>query len=318
MKVAIIGSGAMGSLFGAMLVKGGHGDVWLIDVWKDHVEKIQKRGLLLKTEDGSEIIKINAVLTSEDANIQMGGQADLIIIFVKGIFTETAIKGAKSIIGPSTKFMTVQNGIGNAEKIAKYVNPKNIYFGTTSVGSNILGPGSIIYTSEKRSSMTYIMPYKDSITPELNELAALLTSCGLDTRVSEEAEELIWEKLTLNCVGNCLSALLRLTMKNMMDDPSGYGEKIVNLIIDEICDVAKAKGLDFNRERISWIIPRLRKTDNYASMGFDVKNRKLTEIDTINGAIVNEGKTYGVSTPVNETLYYLVKLIENNYDKLWY
>lgn len=318
MKIVILGAGAMGSLFGAKLVKGGIEDVWLIDIWEEHVRKIQKDGLLLETKDGKEIVKINAVLSPDEAYADIGGKVDLIIVFVKGTATETAVSNAEIIIGENTKIITVQNGLGNAEKIAKYVNPKNIYYGTTSVGSNILEAGSVKHTSENRVSATYLMPYKGDITSDLKAIAEMFTSCGLDTVASGETEALIWEKLTINCVGNCLSVLLRLTMKTIMDDSKGNGEKLVDLIIDEICKVAKAKGLDFNRERIDWIIPRMRKTENYSSMGFDAKNKKPTEIDAINGAIIREGKKLGIPTPVNETLYYLVKLIENNYDELWY
>ena len=319
MKVVVLGAGAMGSLFGAMLVKAGNVETYMIDIWEEHVKTMNENGLTIQLSDKDEIIKpIYAFTSPEDVAKAMDGYADLIIVFVKGMFTETAIEEARCIIGPDTVFMTTQNGVGNGGRLAMLVDPQKVYFGTTSEGSNILAPGKIRFTSEKKDTCTHLMPFEGDITEKLIEICDLFTKAGLKTVASKEAEALVWEKLTLNAIGNCMSVLLRLTPFVFINDASGSGERLCEMMIDEIVAVAEAKGLDFDKERISWVMPFMRKLDGYASMGFDAKNHKPTEIDSINGAIAREGKKYGVPTPINETLYHMVNLVQNNYDKLWY
>lgn len=315
MKIAILGSGAMGSLFGSMLIKGGH-EVCLIDVWKEHVEKLQRDGLTIHTYDKEENIKVNAVLTAKEALTVLDGFAEMVIVFVKGTHTDSAMRSAGDLIGHGTKVMTVQNGVGNADIINKYVPANQVYYGTTTVGASIKGPGHIVYYPPQKETITHIMPLDGVMTHEIKRLADVLTACGLTCKASEDTELLVWEKLVLNCIGNPLSVVTRLYSNAISTDENGVA--ITEMIINEVCSVAQAKGLPLSKEKFDWIIPFCSKLNRFASMGYDAMEKKPTEIEMINGAVVREGKRLGIPTPVNSTLYHLVKIISNNYDELVY
>ena len=176
-------------------------------------------------------------------------------------------------------------------------------------------PGAVFHKAEGYRSETLVMPFRGEVTARLTQLVRLLCDCGIPTAVDQNAETAIWEKVMMNCVGNSMAALLRMSTKAMLDDPLGL--PIAQMIAYEVVDVAQAKGLSLTRERADAIIERLAKNDLQASTGKDVLSRKRTEIDTINGGISELGKYYGVPTPINDLLYYMVSVLQNNYDKTW-
>ena len=137
MKIAVVGAGAMGSLFGAMLAEAGN-EVWLYDVWEAHLQTVSRGGLQIETDDRVRTVRLNA--TTDPNRID---QAELTIIFVKSTQTRTAAKTARRMAGSEGSVMTLQNGMGNAEAIAEIFAAEQILAGTTSHGATMLGAGRI-------------------------------------------------------------------------------------------------------------------------------------------------------------------------------
>ena len=137
MKITVIGAGAMGSLFGAYLGAGGN-EVTLVDVWEEHVEAINKNGLLVEEENGPSVFRVPAVTETRHLGIQ-----DLVVIFVKSYHTAGSLKSARNLLGENTVVLTLQNGLGNAEVISESSGDVTVIAGTTSHGATVLGPGRI-------------------------------------------------------------------------------------------------------------------------------------------------------------------------------
>ena len=137
MKIAVVGAGAMGSLFGAMLAEAGN-DVWLCDVWREHVRSINQNGLRIEREGNTRTVEIKAT----DNPLQVG-RAELVIVFVKSSQTNVAAETAKVIAGSDGAVMTLQNGMGNADTLARSLSSDRVIAGTTSHGATFLGPGRI-------------------------------------------------------------------------------------------------------------------------------------------------------------------------------
>lgn len=304
MKIAIIGAGAMGSLYGGNLSKSGN-DVYLVDIWEEHVKKINSEGLKILKDDKEMIVYPKAV-----TNVESVGIVELAIIFVKSIHTGNAVKNNKAILDKNTMVLSLQNGYGNIEEIEKYVDIKNIIAGTTAHGATMIGPGNIKHAGEGITHIGLVSSRKDN---KIEEISNVLNKAGFDTDVSENVKELIWGKLFINVGINALTAILKIKNGQLLE----YEESIniMKSAVYEAVDVANASGMDFDFEKnIKNVIDVAEKTaENKSSMLQDVLNKRITEIDTINGAIVVEGKKYGVKTHVNSILLNLIKVIEKNY-----
>lgn len=315
MKIAIMGSGAVGSMFGAKFFKTGQ-DVCLIDGWGEHVRKIQVDGLDYERNEEKYNVKINAVSSAEEAKKILGGYADLVMIFCKGMDTEESIKKSMCLVGDETSVLTLQNGIGNAETIGKYVPHNQVFFGAAYVASALLGPGSVKDTTSNRSNLIHIMPLDGEMNNKCIEVADVITKAGMDTKATLEAECFVWQKLALNCCVNATSVLTHMCMKDMTNDVDGF--VLFNRIVNEIAEVAKVKNVEVDFDLLrAFVHLSGHKSTHYPSMLQDAKKKRPLELETITGAIVREGKKYGVLTPVNETIMLLTSMVSSNYDNLW-
>ena len=174
MKITVIGAGAMGSLFGALLAESGC-EVWLFDVWLEHVMMINEKGLRIEREGKRRAVKLNA--TAETDRL---GKADLIIIFVKSTQTADAAKTAQAIIEPNCPVLTLQNGMGNADIIAKTIGAKCVVAGTTSHGATLLGPGSIRHAGV---GPTVIWMWESGNPTQEHTIAKSFNDAGIQTEV---------------------------------------------------------------------------------------------------------------------------------------
>lgn len=302
MKIAIIGAGAMGSLYGAYLHKSGE-EVYLINKWEEHINAINKDGLVI--EDGNNRSKFHpmAVLDSNEIGI-----VDLAIVFVKSTKTEEAILENKNMIGKNTYVLTLQNGYGNGEKIEKYINKDRIVVGTTGEGCTILKAGHIKHAG---SGDTYIGMYSGKEDIILKKLENILKYSGFNVHICKDPIELIWNKLIINVGINAITSILK--MRNGEILKQNAAKSIMKNAVTEAVMVANAKGFNFDEEEMIKIVEKvaLKTAENKSSMLQDVLNNKKTEIEVINGAIVREGIRFNIKTPVNETLTNLIIALEN-------
>ena len=304
MKIAIVGAGAMGSLYGARLTQAGE-EVWLVDTWQEHIAAIKEEGLTVTSANGVETVPVKATMDPGEI-----GPVDLVMIFVKSHATHDAALTTAVLQGPDTLVMTLQNGLGNAEQIAAVVGAERVLVGTTAMGATLEGPGRVI---DNGKGVTHIGNFAASVTKKLYEIAAVFSRSGLYTVVDANVESLRWSRLTVNAGLNALSAVTGLTNGQL----AAYLEtqELMNRAVAEAEAVARAHGASLPHANMqAQVLANAQATkDNKSSMLQDVLKKRPTEIDAINGAIVREGTALGVATPVNEVLTLLVKARERSY-----
>lgn len=301
MKIAVIGAGAMGSLYGGYLSKVSN-EVYLVDVWQQHVDAINTEGLFIQENDETVVVHPKAISSASSI-----GYVDLAIVFVKSIITGSALKRNLALIGPNTIVLSLQNGYGNIEQIAEYVSVNNIIAGTTAHGSTILGPAHIVHAGIGETHIGWVRNKKND---RINNIAEIMRKAGFKTLVSDNVMELIWSKLIINVGINALTAILKVKNGNLLEQEET--KLIMRMAILEAVNVANAMGYNFNVEEMVKKVMEVSfaTSENKSSMLQDILNKRKTEIDTINGAIVKEGQKYLVDTTVNLVLTNLIKTLE--------
>lgn len=306
MRIAILGGGgAMGGLFGGYLARAGN-DVTLIDVSKTAIAAINDHALVIEEKDGSQ--PSFAVAASDDpAGV---GPVDLVVNFVKCYHTEAAIRAAAPMIGPDTAVLSLQNGWGNAARIASIVGDERVLVGLTYHSATLLAPGRVKHPG---TGMTYIGTLGGPPAARVEAVAETFRAAGFDVTTSERILDEVWKKLALNACTLPTSALLRFFAHELAAFEPARREMAA--ILREVVDVAHAQGiaLDFD-ERWSAIIGLLeRAVGGKASMLQDVEARRQTEIEVINGAIVAAGRSAGVATPHNAAMVAMIQAAEQHY-----
>lgn len=301
MKTAIIGAGAMGSLYGGYLSRVGD-EVYLVDIWQEHVDAVNRNGLVIEEKDREVRVHPKAAAGPEEI-----GPVDLAIVFVKSFLTGNALEKNAALLGPDTVVMSLQNGYGNIEQIAKYVKRSNIIAGTTSHGASMLSPGRIRHAGSGDTHIGWVVKGDED---RINGIAEFLRSAGFVTAVEDSVMELIWSKLIVNVGINALTAILKVRNKELlrMDET----KDILRMAVLEAVEVARAAGVEFDSEEMVRKVMGIAFAtgENSSSMLQDIINKRKTEIDAINGAIVQEGLKHSAATPVNSVLTKLVRAME--------
>lgn len=305
MKIAVLGSGAMGGVYGSKLFEAGF-DVTLVDIWKEHVQAIKDKGLQVDNLGGGK--RHQAKVTDNPAEV---GVVDLLIVLVKAYDTTSAMKSALSLVGPDTVVVSLQNGIGNVEKLIDVVGAEHVIGGVTSHGSYVVGPGHICHTGH---SYTSIGELDGRATERIKKVGEVLEKAGLaPVVISDNVTKLIWKKLMGNISLNAISALCDIRNGQVIEYPETCA--ISRLAVEEAAAVARAKGIviDYDPVETAWQVIR-DTAPNRSSMLQDVSVKRRTEVDMINGAIVREGLALGIPTPVNQTLTALISVIQQTYN----
>mgnify|MGYP001076259723 CR=1 FL=1 len=306
MKIAIIGAGAMGSLYASYLsVKN---EVILLDTYDKQVEKINIDGITLIENDNSEKVYYpKAVMSGTDV-----GNVDLVIVFVKSTYTFDAVKMNQKLIGDKTIVMTLQNGAGNNRDISNFIAEDRIIVGTTSHNCVSKGLGKIYHSGVGPSNIGPNIP-GDKINEELILVKNTFDESGLDVNILDDIQKVLWNKIFVNCGINGLSMVMDCKIGEMIKN-----DQLLDLlkhIVYECVMVAEADGSFFERkEALDNVITVAKSNETgVASMCQDRHNKRITEIDKINGVIVKLGQEYNVDTPYNRMLVKMVHAVENTY-----
>lgn len=304
MKIAILGAGAMGSIYGGFLSQ--NNEVWFVDVWKDHVNAINESGLTL-TEGG---INMEFHPKARETGKEVG-PCDLVVVFVKSVNTAEAIAGNKELFDENTLVLSLQNGYGNADDMLKYVSAKNIVIGVTHHGGNVLGPGHVQINGRGKTAVGVV---EGGDFANAQKVAQALTVSDLECEASQDAIKTVWSKVIANAALNGLTALLGVHNGYMLESPDM--DFLYTAILKEGVAVANAEGMGFAEEQtIQNTKAGLKKVAaNRSSMLQDVTNRRKTEVERINGAIVDMGVKHGIATPYNKCVTNLIKGLENAYE----
>ena len=305
MKIVMLGAGALGSTIGGTLAMGGN-DVHFVDMWQEHVDLINKDGLHMTNEKEDWYVRVDARTTADTI-----GEADLVIVLVKSFATKQAVEQLKqtNVIGKNTLVMSLQNGLGNEETIASVIGSENVISGKTYVGGRLIQAGYI--SAGVQGKWTYIGELNGEITYRIQTVCNVFNDAGLLCEVSDNIKGLIWDKLLINVAAGALCGITRLPYGPLYEED--YIKDVAVAAIQEGIQVAKAAGVVLKSEdpQYPWVaasegLPGTFKTSILQSLEL----KRPTEIDFINGSIVEWGKKYGIATPVNQTLVACVKGIE--------
>jgi 2-dehydropantoate 2-reductase len=303
MHVLILGAGALGSLMGARLSRTDAG-LTLLTTNREHIQAIVEKGLMIEELDGRVERFHFASAVSEPGNIAKA--VDVVLVTVKTYETEAAIASIRNCCHPATVFLTLQNGIGNGERIADLVGPTVVLMGTTAQGATYVEPGRIRHGG---NGPTFIGEATGLPSERVRLLVDLFTRAGLVTQASGEMQVLIWRKLLINVGINAITALTGIRNGRIADLEAA--RNLSRAAVEEAMAVARAKGIPVAEDMVEQVLTVARATaQNRSSMGQDVDFGQRTEIDAINGAIVGFGQELGVETPVNRALTQLIQIVE--------
>ncbi|MGE0768084.1 MAG: ketopantoate reductase family protein [Hyphomicrobiaceae bacterium] len=308
MKIAIIGVGAMGSVYAGLLAdKGGH-EVWAVDSWVDHVKAIREKGLRVEGASGDRTVKMNA--TSDPAEVK---DADLVIIATKDDGVTEAAKSALQIAKADAPILTIQNGLGSADKVADIVGSKRILMGVVGgFGASMKAPG---HAHHNGMEFLRLGEMDGGLTARLETVKQAWEAGGFKVLAFDDIHKMVWEKLICNCTYSGPCALTGLRVGEVQATPSAWS--IAAACATEAYMVANAKGikLDF-ADPVRYVRDFGQKIPNARpSMLLDHMAQRPAEVDNINGAIPREGAKVGVATPVNSVVVALLKAKEAGFGK---
>jgi len=304
MRVCIVGCGAVGSLFAANLAQLEDVEVWAYDLAQDHVDAINRDGLRLSGA-GEVVARLRATADASELPACEFG-----IVATKAMHTESAI-AATARAFTSGCVATVQNGIGNEEAIAAQVD--RVIRGTTFPAGKVLAPGHVQWDVKGETTLGPFEP-KPAPLPEVERLADACTRAGMPTQAVADARGPQWRKVIFNAATNPIGALTGLTHGRVCEDPGL--RRLVSSLVDEGKAVAAAQGIELDADPEELIDHAAKPEvayDHKASMLQDVEARRPTEIDYLNGGIVRFGKSLGVATPLNKTVWALVRGVEESW-----
>jgi len=299
-RICIIGCGAVGSIFAAHLAKSGEAEVWAYDVWKDHIDAIRQNGL--KISGAADFAaKLNATSDARDLP-----RCDYGIVATKAIHTRNAIAQTAHVFDENSAVCSVQNGVGNEEIIADKV--RFVIRGTTFPAGHPIAPGHIGFDIK---GDTWIGPFEPTNTPvnKVEELAGLITRSGMNTIALPDARGAQWTKLIFNAATNPVGALTQLHHGAATRFPP-TGQLFHDLIAEGEA-VAKKLGIELHGDPRQLVQKGANAPGKHrASMLQDALAKRQTEVDFMNGAIVEWGKKVEVPTPLNQAIWELIKGLE--------
>ena len=297
-----MGAGAIGSFFGGLLAED-ENDVVLI-ARESHVKAIRQNGLAIEGVSGKRVVKVKAVTTSA----HLKEDFDLVLLTVKAYDTRQAVTEVKELIGDESVLLCLQNGLGVEQIASTIIGRDQVVRGVTINGVLLKEPGLVIHTGEGK---TTIGELNRKITHRARKIAEMFSKAGLPTRVTSNIDGTVWTKILINAGINPFGALTGMKNGELLMIP-GLRKLMIETVI-EGSNVAKKIDVKLEHEPVSLMINTAEMTaKNKNSMLQDIEKGKRTEIDFINGAILNLGKRNGIKTPLNKVLTHLVRGLEAN------
>jgi 2-dehydropantoate 2-reductase len=301
-KVAIIGCGAMGSVYAALMADAGH-EIHAVTLWPEHAAAMARSGLRVEGASGERTVRLRAGMTTEGI-----GACDLVIIATKAFDVEPAARSAVPLLARHTVVQTIQNGLGSAERVAPIVDADRLAVGVVGgFGASLRGPGHVHHNGME---MVRFGSFAGLPRASLEAGAAIWTSAGFKVALFDDVQRMVWEKLIMNVTFSGTCCLTGMTIGEAMRNADAW--QVARGCAEEAIAVAGAAGI---RLEVGDPIEHIRHLggripDARPSMLLDHLARRRSEIDVINGSIPREGRKVGVATPVNDTVVALVKARE--------
>ena len=301
MKITVLGAGAMGSLFSGYLSR--INDVTVVDVSDAMVNAINSKGTRIREKDGS-VTLCHPKAVSNSAGI---GFQDLIIVFVKSMFTISALEGNRGLIGPDTYIMTLQNGAGHESKLLKFADRKHVIIGSTQHNSSVIEPGFVNHGGSGVTSIGLI----DGNSECLSAIAENFTKCGFECHTENNVQKQIWKKMFTNTAASSLTALYQVPLGFIHTDPEA--NRLMRQLCKEAVEVANSLGLGFDLDEVINDVEAvcINAPNGYTSIYADIRDGRKSEVDTISGSVVEAAHDQGIPVPYHEMVVKCIHAMEN-------
>ncbi len=300
MKIVVIGAGAMGSIYGGHLSE--KNEVYLVDTNQAVVEQINKEGLQIDENGVTNTYHPKAVVSTKEI-----GEADLVILFVKAIFSRAALEGNKGLIGPKTRLLTLQNGAGHEDLLMEFVPKERVVIGTTEDNGAVLGVGHVRRGGVGNTNVGLLVADEEGFLGQLKEA---FDGCGFHVKIHENIQQLIWDKLFTNVSLSAVTGILQVDMGYIASNE--YAWKMTKKLIHEAVVTAEALGLVCDEEAITAKVKATSEgsPNGITSIRADLEKGRKTEVDTISGAVVRAAAKCGVEVPTHEFVVNMVHAME--------
>ena len=303
MRIAILGTGAMGSVYAGLLAAAGL-DVWAVDTWAEHIEAIRQNGLRVSGASGDRVAHPKA--TTDARAI---GRADLVVIATKAMHVEAAAASARDILAEDGVVLTIQNGLGSADRVAALLGPERVMIGVVGgFGASIPAPGHVHHNGWE---FVRLGEFAGGITPRLERIGKVWEQGGFRVLLFPDIHKMVWEKFICNVAFSGTCTLTGLTIGQVLANPDAWA--ISSACASEAFAVARAKGIAVEIEDpVAYVKAFGEKIPNARpSMLLDHMAGRRSEIDVINGAVPRAAHDIGLAAPVNATVASLVRARES-------
>jgi 2-dehydropantoate 2-reductase len=303
MKIGIVGAGAMGSVYAALMADAGN-EVWAADIWQGHINTINRNGLRVEGASGDRTVaSINAVTSITEA-----GQCDLYVIATKAGGVGAAARAVSTVMGPDSLVLTIQNGLGAGERIAEHMPTDNVLLGVAAgFGASMRGPGHAHHNS---MSLIRIGELNGGLTDRVQRIASVWRGAGFNVKAFEDINQLVWEKFICNATFSAPCTVFDCTIGEIMSTPDRWA--IAKGCALEIHALGTARNIPFGfGDPIAYVTAfGENMPDARPSMLLDHHAGRPSEIDAINGMAEVLGAEMGIPTPYNQTLSAIVRMRE--------
>jgi 2-dehydropantoate 2-reductase len=302
MKIGIVGSGAMGSVYGALLADAGN-QLWMFDQWQAHVDAMRTYGLRCEGASGDRTVEVHATTEAVDA-----GPCELVIVATKVMDIEPAVTAARPMIGPDTLVLAIQNGLGNVDRLQHVLGPENLLFGIAGgFGAELRGPGHVHHNGMEAINLAEL---QGGLSPRLERIADVWRQAGFTVNACADLWPVVWSKLVANVAFSAVCAVTGMRVGQVRDNEWAWG--IARACVEEAVAVAAAKNIKLAYDDpVRWVSDFAGKIPNARpSMYQDLLAGRRSEIDSIQGGVVVEGEKVGVPTPTCALMVRLVKALE--------
>jgi 2-dehydropantoate 2-reductase len=299
MKIAIVGTGAMGSVYAALLGAASH-EIWAIDSWQTHVDAMRANGLRLEGASGDRTVRLHATTDAKEV-----GSCDLVIIATKAMHVAQAAEATRALLGKDTLVLSIQNGLGGPDTAARVLGRERVLVGVVGgFGASMKGPG---HAHHNGWELVRLGEFAGPVSPRLEKIAEVWRSGGFKVKCFDDIDQLVWEKLICNVCYSGTCAITERTLIEVIEDPDLW--KVASGCAKEAFAVAKARGVKLDiADCVEYVrVFGLKIPNARPSMLLDHMSGRASEIDAINGAIPPAAEALGRTAPYNEVISGLVR-----------
>lgn len=306
MKIAVFGAGAMGSVYAGLLAEAGH-EVRAVDIWREHVDAINQDGLRVEGASGDRVVRgIDATSNATDV-----GECDLYVLATKASGVGPAAKMIASLMGSNSIVITIQNGLGAGERIARHMDTGRVLLGVADgFGASMKGPGHVHHNA---MNLIRVGEMSGGMTERLLRITRVWQEAGFNAQAFEDIDQLIWGKYICNVAFSGPCTVFDYTLGELMADSAAWA--IAQGCALEVFALGRAKNIAFSFEDPLEYVEAFgnKMPDARPSMLLDHHAKRASEIDAINGMAVELGRELGIPTPYNEVLSAIIRQREQGF-----